>query len=206
MLERCRSLKKLTMALSVEAPTGYITRNLGMFGSVLRECGQNLTELAILTKGPDTLLLKPDSRIGSLKELTSLTHLSISRLNLVGPVSEDTEQKIMLGDALPQSLEFLTLEPEVELTTWWRVWAPIFNNTERQIIDMLKFRQHPPNLKRVHMKLPEAIEAQNFLHHTLIEFDGWHIERIPNLSGAGRVQWIDWLGDVNEVIATATQT
>ncbi|KAL7758101.1 hypothetical protein ACKLNR_012628 [Fusarium oxysporum f. sp. zingiberi] len=113
ILEKCRSLTHLNMALTGFGDVKDPTHNFEDFGIVLREHGRNLVELSITKPMWDPHIADPFNFIGPLKELTVLKHLSIGRLNFVGPIDDDTKKDITIHDALPQSLETLTIEAEV---------------------------------------------------------------------------------------------
>jgi hypothetical protein len=172
ILERFRNLKHLNLALEGFGGHDDPTSNLEDFGSVLREFGQNLVELSISKPIYDPQLAGPHNYVGSLRELTGLRHLYIGRLNLVGSTGEGTEQQIMLHDALPQSLEILTLEPGVKGCS---CDLNIVRQTEQQVCNMLRLRQAPPTLKQVHMKPPPGPEARGHQMHEVVELGGWQI-------------------------------
>ncbi|EXK31337.1 hypothetical protein FOMG_13049 [Fusarium oxysporum f. sp. melonis 26406] len=172
ILEKCRSLTHLNMALTGFGDVKDPTHNFEDFGIVLREHGRNLVELSITKPMWDPHIADPFNFIGPLKELTVLKHLSIGRLNFVGPIDDDTKKDITIHDALPQSLETLTIEAEVAGCSCdlYRV-----RQTEELVCNMLTYEQLPPGLKQIHMKMPPGPEARGYEVNEAAELGGWRI-------------------------------
>ncbi|KAM0086311.1 hypothetical protein ACKRZS_001497 [Fusarium odoratissimum] len=172
ILEKCRSLTHLNMALTGSGDVKDPTHNSEDFGIVLREHGRNLVELSITKPMWDPHIADPFNFIGPLKELTVLKHLSIGRLNFVGPIDDDTKKDITIHDALPQSLETLTIEAEVAGCSCdlYRV-----RQTEELVCNMLTYEQLPPGLKQIHMKMPPGPEARGYEVNEAAELGGWRI-------------------------------
>ncbi|KAF4338493.1 hypothetical protein FBEOM_7638 [Fusarium beomiforme] len=209
ILERCKSLHHLTMTFSIDQYCRITSYYLDAFGAVLREFGENLIELTILIKGEGEICVFRPGCVGSLRELAALRHLSIGRLNFVGPRHEGGEQKVALQDALPRSLETLTIiESEATVLRWEGTRGVNFEQTDEQILDMLILSQHLPNLKQVHVKLPDYLKPQGLPSNKDIEIEGWHIELQEYLLEV-QMEDEEWVADVSfelhEAIATATR-
>ncbi|EEU37122.1 uncharacterized protein NECHADRAFT_86731 [Fusarium vanettenii 77-13-4] len=99
---------------SLARQTPYIDWNVDLneFGDVLRELGQNLVKLELVTRSYRHVLgLDVSGKVGSLQSLKSLKHLSISRNDFVG--AEDDPTTIPLVEALPTSIEVMDFREDV---------------------------------------------------------------------------------------------
>ncbi|KAF4496614.1 ubiquinone biosynthesis coq- mitochondrial [Fusarium agapanthi] len=172
ILEKCTSLTQLNMALIGNGNVKDPTHNLGEFGDVLREDGQKLVELSIAKPMWDPHVADWCNYIGSLKKLEVLRHLSIGRLNFVGPIDDENKRYITIHDKLPQSLETLTIEAEV---TGCSCDLHRVRQTEELVCDMLQYEPLPPGLKQIYMKLLPGPEARGYEVKEADNLRGWQV-------------------------------
>ncbi|KAF5602584.1 uncharacterized protein FSUBG_7635 [Fusarium subglutinans] len=172
ILEKCTSLTQLNIALIGNGDLKDPTHNLAEFGDVLREHGQKLVELSIAKPMWDPHVADWCNYIGCLKKLEVLRHLSIGRLNFVGPVDEDNKRYITIHDKLPQSLETLTIQAEVTGCSCdlYRV-----RQTEEVVCDMLQYEPLPPGLKQIYMKMLPGPEARGYEVKQGDDLRGWQL-------------------------------
>lgn len=130
ILTRCRKLVRLSIELGDSRREGWDRPedswevDLYRFGQLLREHGRNLIELELHTEEYQAAN-STDGRLGSLRELSSLKHLRVTKVDLLGSAYERTSEaypeKLSLEDALPRSLERLYLHFEDNYYTGKRV-------------------------------------------------------------------------------------
>ncbi|KAF5701396.1 hypothetical protein FMUND_13894 [Fusarium mundagurra] len=177
ILKKCTSLTQLNMALIGNGNIKDPTHNLREFGNVLREHGGNLVELSITKPMWDPHIADWRNYIGSLRKLEVLRHLSIGRLNFVGPIDDENKRYITIHDKLPPSLEILTIEAEA---TGCACDLDRARQTEELVCDMLKYELLPPGLKQIYMKLLPGPEARGFEVTEMTEADdlrGWQVRK-----------------------------
>ncbi|PNP75312.1 hypothetical protein FNYG_11455 [Fusarium nygamai] len=172
ILEKCTSLTHLKLALIGNGDLKDPTHNLEQFGDILREYGRNLVELSITRPMWDPHIADWKNYIGSLRKLEVLRHLSIGRLNFVGPIDDENKRYITMHDKLPLYLETLTIEAEV---TGCACDLHRARETEELVCDMLEHEPLPPGLKQIYMKLLPGPEARGFEVTEADNLRGWQI-------------------------------
>ncbi|KAF4441662.1 hypothetical protein FACUT_2605 [Fusarium acutatum] len=172
ILEKCTSLTQLNMALIGYGDVKDPTHNFEEFGDVLREHGRKLIELSITKPMWDPHIADWINYIGSLRKLEVLRHLSIGRLNFVGPIDDENKKYITIHDKLPPSLETLTIEAEV---TGCSCDLHRARQTEELVCDMLKYEPLPSGLKQIDMKLVPGPEARDYEVKEADNLRGWQV-------------------------------
>ncbi|KAJ4259667.1 hypothetical protein NW762_007597 [Fusarium torreyae] len=191
ILTRCKSLSYLSIdfagTLSKPARGGqFYSINLQLFGDVLRELGQNLTELVFTTINFEKYCGVTEERkgkLGSLEELTSLRHLTVSRQNLVGPRSVNEDHQIKLVDALPPSLQTLELVSEdtnpLQFIVNGRMgthndWPEYFRETDHQVVIAIVTGLCPDLHKVIINRYGQTTKVWSCRFDSVI--GGWHVE------------------------------
>ncbi|KAK7408887.1 hypothetical protein QQX98_008948 [Neonectria punicea] len=118
ILTRCKNILNLTIQLGDARREGWDREedswqvDLDQFSRVLRKHGRGLTQLDLHTVEYQASN-GSEGRLGSLRELSSLKHLGVTKVDLLGTPYERASQvgpeDLSLQSALPQSLETLHL-------------------------------------------------------------------------------------------------
>ncbi|RKL36238.1 hypothetical protein BFJ72_g8367 [Fusarium proliferatum] len=172
--EKCTSLTQLNMGLVGYGDVKDASHNLEEFGDVLRAHGRNLIDLSITKTMWDPHVADWKNYIGSLRKLEVLRHLSIGRLNFVGPIDNENKRYITIHDKLPPSLETLTIEAEM---TGCSCDLDRARETEELVCDMLMYEPLPRSLKNIYMKLLRGPDAQGYAVKEADNLGAWQVRK-----------------------------
>ncbi|KAM0355703.1 hypothetical protein ACHAPU_000088 [Fusarium lateritium] len=189
ILTRCSKLQHLAIDLGGPSKrSGNYEVDVDEFGKVLKELGKSLITLMFSTRNHEESSWKNlelstvTGCIGSLKEFTSLEHLTITRKNLCSPsgTQENHDNKmIYLHDALPKSLTTLQLIAELDDYHTGHdgiEWSAFNIHTDVQICELIQGR-YCPDLNRIDITrivLPDLFQSGDIddINHL---GDDWHV-------------------------------
>ncbi|KAE8419041.1 hypothetical protein BDV36DRAFT_294690 [Aspergillus pseudocaelatus] len=178
VLTRCQGLR----GLSIELPDSRRERDGDFddwiidyykFGNILRQHGRNLEEFDLHTAEYEEDHSPGEGRLGSLRELTSLRHLKVSKDALLGKQVEGEPSPLSFSEALPDSVETLHLHwsEHYFIESWFNFTRQVFNKDVHKLL----VEDKTPNLREVRMERGYNESKENEWPAEL-KVGGWDVE------------------------------